>query len=313
VFLPAGDADAAGSIPNRYLISGSLKLAADTRLCGVSRYASILDAKGWKPAADRPVIETPDDKGAMPAIADFKIELPKVEGSRAKGYAPHVYGILWRAGRGSVYRDVWYYRTWGDPGDRRTVVITKGGGGRWYGVTSHGGYPPPDVDPGSGVSRPYMVGGQLVLSPEARHILVSGTTEPLTFYPFHCQHMTPPKGAQCELANAANVTFYAVKSESASTPQGIQEIIKSNPADLVPALMRIDGSKNIAIVGHEGLCEQAAGRGLIEISGSTGVTVVNMGRRGKDTAAVAEDKWYFVREDPGKGVSARGFLSLYRN
>jgi len=316
VFLPAGSADAAGAIPNRYVISDTLVLAADTTLCGVSRYASILDARGWKPAADRPVIETPDDKGATTAIADFKIELPKVEGSQAQGYAPHVYGILWRAGRGSIYRDVWYYRVWGDPGDRRTVVITKGGGGRWYGVTSHGGYLPPDVDPGGGVSRPYTVGGQLVLSPGARHILISGTTEPLAFYPFHCQHMTPPKGAQCELSNAANVTFYAVKSESASTPQGMHEIIQSNPADLVPAWMRITGSKNIAIVSHEGLCEQAAGRGLIEISGSTSVTVVNMGRRSKDTAAIAEDKWDFVLESPGgngKSVSAEGFLSLYRN
>jgi len=322
VFLPAGHANAAtGAMPNLYRISGTLSLGEHTRLCGVTRYSSVLDATAWAPAADSPVIETVDAAGADTAIADFKIQTPNVSGSQTAGYDPHVYAIDWRAGRNSLYRDVYCQRQWGDPGDGRTTVIRGNGGGRWYGVTQHGGFLPPDVDPGPDEDRPFEdSNGDLVMSPDARQMLIDGTHEPLRFYPYHCQHMTQPGGALCEIRNASHVTIFGIKSEMGSVPEQMSVIVNSNPADLVPVWMFITNSSDIALIGHEGMPQTAAGRGVIEISGSSDITIASMGRRGNgivvSSAALPQDQWYFAKEQTGTGantITAQGFLSLFKS
>ncbi len=326
VFLPASQADPnTGDLPHHYVISATLHLRNHTTLCGVTRYSSILDATAWRPDSDSPVMDTPDDADASVRIADFKIMIPSARGYQPNGddpiYAPHVFALLWRAGRHSIERDVYAQRTWGDPGRIRVTVITGNGGGRWYGVTQYGGYPPPDVDPGPGEDRPFTDGnGNLKMSPRARQMLIEGTHEPLTFYPYHCQHMTQPRAALCEIRNSSNVTIYGIKEEMGSIPQRMSVIVESNPPDLVPVWMFIHNSSNISLIGHEGMGQSGSGRGLIEITDSMNVTIASMGRRGNgvvvSTAAIPQDQWYFVADSRSTGdrwITAQGFLALYKS
>jgi len=326
VFLPASHANPnTGSLPHRYIISGTLHLGSHTKLCGVTRYSSILDASAWQPSTDSPVVDTPDDANASVRIADFRILIPTARGYQANGddpiYAPHVFALLWRSGRHSIYRDVYVQRKWGDPGRIRCTLITGNGGGKWYGVTQHGGYLPRDMDPGPNENRPYEDNnGNLKMSPRARQMLILGTHEPLSFYPFHCQHMTQPKGALCEIRNASNVSIYGIKSEMGSIPEHMSVIVQSNPADLDPVWMFIKNSHDITLIGHEGMGQTGAGRGLIEITNSTAVTIAAMGRRGNGvtvgSAALPQDQWFFVKDDGQTGdqsLTAQGFLALYKN
>lgn len=113
------------------------------------------------------------------------------------------------------------------------------------------------------------------------------------------------------------MTFYGCKAETTSkTPA----ILRSNPPALAPVWLYIRGSSNITLVGYEGNAETAAGRGLVEISGSTGVTLTSLGRRGNGlqptNAEVRQDQWYFVKELTASGantVTAQGFLSLFKS
>jgi len=319
VFLAAGISNADGSV-NKYLVHSTLKLSSKTRLCGASQFSSVLSAIGWKPATSSAVIQTANSKSASNILADIKIEVPLPGGNNAAGYNPHVYALLWQAGRFSVHRDVFIRKLWGDPGDRKLVKITANGGGRWYGNVFSGGYPPPAVvDANNNTTRPYTQNGALILSPASRQIFISGTSEPLAFYSFQCQHLTPPGGAQAEIINSSNISIYGIKSESASLPSKMTQIINSNSASLVPAWMFIRNSTNINLIGHEALGEQGSSRGYIEISNSTGITIANMGRRGNGLkpkpTTISQDLWYFVKEQPGAGtfgITAQGVLSLFK-
>jgi Pectate lyase superfamily protein len=326
VFLSGSHADpASGALSHTYLVSGTLNLGSQTTLCGVTRYSSVLSATAWSPSSDSPVLATPDDVNATTAIADFKILIPSSSGYQANGndpqYDPHVYALLWRAGRGSLYRDVYAQRAWGDPGKTRVTVITGNGGGRWYGVTQHGGYPPPDVDPGPDEDRPFTDGsGNLKMSPLARQMLILSTHEQLDFYPYHCQHMTQPRAALVEIRDASNVHLYGIKSEMGSVPERMSVIVQSNPPELVPVWMYIINSNNIWLTGHEGLSQTGADRSLIELTQSSDVTIASMGRRGNGVvvgnAALPQDQWYFVKDDSASGsnsVTAQGFVALYKS
>jgi hypothetical protein len=233
VFFPASQADpGSGALVNGYQISGTLKLGGQTHLCGVTRYSTVLNATAWRsPGVNSPVIETVDDEGAVTTIADFKIEI-KVSGFRADGdtphYNPHVYGINWRAGHLSLYRDVYVRRQNGDFGDGRAIVVRGNGGGRWYGITLNGGHLPSED-----IFRDNK--GNLKMSPSARNLLITGTTQPLTFYPFRCQHMTPPMGALCEISEASNVLMLGAKSEIGTKPQCF-DVIDEYP-DFFPCLI----------------------------------------------------------------------------
>ncbi len=323
VFLPASRATPSSALSNHYRVSGTLRLRVNTQLCGVTRYSSVLDATGWEPRVDSPVIETVDAPDATNVIADFLIRVPSASGYAANGnnptYNPHVYAILWRSGRDSIHRDVFARRVWGDPGDGRLTVITGNGGGRWYGTIQEGPYPPSQAPPRPGNQSFRDESGNLKLSPHARQMLIDGTHEPLVFYSYHCQHMTQPSGALCEIRDASNVTMYGIKSEMASLPQTMSAIVASNPPDLVPVWMFIRDSNNIALIGHEGIGQTHVGRALIEVTNSTQVTIANMGRRGNgvivSNAAIPQDQWYFVQQDGAstEAVTAQGFLALYRS
>jgi hypothetical protein len=310
VFLPAAIASTTGDIPGSYHVSDTIVLGPDTELCGVSRYSSMLDATEWAPSTSSPVVQTVDDAGAATVLADLMIRVSAASGTMQTGYEPQAYALDWQAGRDSIYRDVYTRRNWGDPGDRVNVLVRNNGGGRWYGVTFNGGYQPTNITDGFTDEN-----GELKVSPEARHLLIEGTTEPLTFYPFHCQHMTAPYGTQCEMRGASNVNIYAIKAESASVPAKMKAIIQNNPAQMVPSNIRISNATNVSLIGYEGLSEQAAGRAVIEVIDSTDVTIAQAGRRNGTATEVPEAEWYLVAEQEGTqqvGASAKSFVSLFK-
>jgi len=319
VFLAAGNSNPDGSV-NKYLIRSTLKLSTGTRLCGASQFSSVLSAFGWKPSISSPVIQTANSKNATSVLADIKIEVPLPGGNNPTGYNPDVFAILWQAGRSSVHRDVFIRKQWGDPGDRKLVQISANGGGKWYGNVFSGGYPPPAVvDANNNITRPYIKNGAIILSQASRQLLISGTSEPLSFYSFQCQHLTPPGGAQTEILNASNISIYGIKSESAALPIKMAQIINSNSVSLVPAWMFIRNSSNINMIGHEALGEQTRSRGYIEIFNSSNITIANMGRRGKGLkpkpTTISQDLWYFVKEKQGTSIysiTAQGVLSLFK-
>ncbi len=319
VFLSAGKSNADGSV-NKYVIRSTIKLSTNTRLCGASQFSVVLSAIGWTPGVSSPVIQTTNNANSRNVVSDLKIEVPIPGGNNSTGYNPDVYAILWQAGRNSVHRDVFIRKIWGDPGDRKLIQITANGGGKWYGNVFSGGYPPPAVmDANNNITRPYKKNGALIMSPASRQILISGTSEPLAFYSFQCQHLTPPGGAQAEITNSANISFYGIKSESAALPQKMAEIIRSNSASLIPSWMFIRNSSNITLIGHEALGEHSATRGYIEVFNSTNITIANMGRRGNglkpSPTEVSQDLWFFVKETinvTSLGVTAQGVLSLFK-
>ncbi len=323
--------DEAYDLSGTYKIANTLTLDSDTQLCGVTRYSSVLDASDWTGAtSDVPVIQTSSDVNATSAIADFMIRIPPSSGYQVNvsdpnnpDYNPYVYAIEWQSGANSLYRDVYVQRVFGDFGKGVATKITGNGGGKWYGVTQHGAFKPPGP-----VKTAYRVGPQttdsLKLSPDARHMLIDGTTAPLHFYPFHCQHMMPPKGALCEIKNASNVSIFGIKSEMGSVPKDLRAIILdgSNTADLIPVWMYISGSDNIDLIGYEGSSQTTTGRGLFEITNSNHVTIAQMGRRDgiakdlNEDLAKAENLWFFVKDDATIGlnsITAQGFLGLYKS
>ena len=153
VFLSSGDMIqiGEGNFINEYSISNTLVLKSGVRLCGVSRSATILSARGWLPDQPAPVIAT--ENGSIDAdtmIADFGIYTPAparvsapATSDFAYEYSPAVFSLLWKAGRNSVVRDVdWAFDKDNDPGDRISVIIEGDGGGKWYGLNQYGGRPP---------------------------------------------------------------------------------------------------------------------------------------------------------------------------
>lgn len=272
VFLPFGV----------YQVSGTLLLGERTRLCGASRTSSVLDSSGWEPASPRPVLQTVDSATATTAVAEVQIGMG----------SPPVYAVRWMAGRRSIVRDLYYPRVaWENDGDRQRAIITGHGGGRWYGVVQHGGF-------------------GTVAEPEARHLLVDGTTEPLTFYSLHCQHLVPRGGPQCEVRGAANVTIYSLKSEMTSTPSQVEDIA----AEDMSIVFGVNESAAFFISGVEGMIQTAPDHGLFEVRDSHDVTIVNLARR-DSWARWDLGTWYFVREDLGgteSHIDATHVLRLFR-
>ena len=116
-----------------------------------------------------------------------------------------------------------------------------------------------------------------------------------------------------EILNAANVSFYGQKTETIIP--GREDKHQDNFGTKWPILMSIKNSLNISIIGEEGPSPAEKDRGLFEVIDSSGVTLVNVGRRDRGGSFVPEKDWYFVKktnEGVAKTVDAIGFLGLFR-
>jgi len=326
VYVPRGDLIIEPQGGNRadhrllevFHVRQTITLEDDVSLCGVARGTSTLsageiaDPARWKPAVDSPILTTTDSATSKSALMRIQLYVPNPDSIADK----YVYALDWSAGENSVVVDAWWRYDFGNPGRRVTVKINDNGGGKWYGVTQQGGYPPNQYNgaPGAnGVERrkhqsllPYErpvqnppipdTAADYIVSPDVRHMVIEGTSNPLTFYSFHCQHIIIPEGGQCDIRNSSNITFHGIKQEAASVPNDMAETIRDNPAEITPNWMEIDNSFNIFLNSYETHAQYSCGRGAIEITnGSYNITAVNLARR-VGTTACPQDQWGIIRE-----------------
>ncbi|MCB0421768.1 MAG: hypothetical protein KDD61_12280 [Bdellovibrionales bacterium] len=285
VYLPKGT----------YKISRTLQLKYNTQLCGASRFNTILSTDGWTPSSNTPVIQSNGSAGARSTISEFKIEL----------FNQRIYALRWISGRDSIVKDVWVFtmNAWtnSDTIGRQRMIITETGGGKWYNILG-------------------QVGGKPQEHSQTRHFLVDGTSEPLTFYYFHNQYITPVRAPMSEIRNSSNVTIFAGKNEIALdiklAPDSSGKI--ALPKGTWPIVMGIYNSDNINIFGTEGLAQVDANRAWFELENVTNTTIVNVGRRNRTTGGAyhyAPEEWSFVKETKNgvtRSINAKGFMGLFK-
>ncbi|MDP3070980.1 MAG: glycosyl hydrolase family 28-related protein [Opitutaceae bacterium] len=226
VFLPKGT----------YRISRPLRLRAGTTLFGLTNMTSVITPmEGAAAFADvmepQPLVETVDDPHAHTMLTMVKLELPIMN--------PSVYALRWRAGRKSVLRNVYPIRTAWHPDapviGTPMIRIEGSGGGRWYTQTLLGWW------------------GQ---GPDYRHLLVSGTREPLRFY-----HLQPQHGrseVMVEMRDVENVDIYSMKCEGNY------------------GLLSLHDSRRVRLFGYSGLAVARLGYSLFLLDNSTDVLLAGI-------------------------------------
>ena len=85
----------------------------------------------------------------------------------------------------------------GDKNSGTSIVITGSGGGRWHSGVLAGAHVRPNSLYTDSQDR-------LLMSPDGRHLIVENNSNPLSFYPFHCQHLMLPSGSLCEFNGASH-------------------------------------------------------------------------------------------------------------
>lgn len=267
-----------------YKVSATIMLQGRTELCGVARNAvNLITSPSWKPGAQTPILATTDWAGGRAVASNFGV-------SSTNG---NIFGILWRQGRASVVDGITLGMRGADEGStvaRRRTVVRGGGGGRWYGQLSGDGYWRPQA-------------------PGTRAILVEGTSEPLSFYGLHAQYLKPAGNPMIEIRGASHVAAYAGKNEF--LPDANKDSLYA-PGE-IPIVLGIYNSTDISLFGMEGLAFTDVGRGLVEVSGSSEVTLVNISRRPR--SKFSDDRWYLVREleGAGLGILAESAVGLYKS
>ena len=194
VFLPKG----------HYAVSKTIRLRPHTKLIGAHRCFSWLvpverDGGDFNnPADPQPVVRTANDVHAETMIAFLGIRTLR-ESSAA-------YCLHWRAGHRSIFRDTNIVFSFRAPpqGPAQFLQATRAkqlynhpvvridghGGGRWYNFHQ---------ESSRGHGRDY------------RHLLISGTTEPLHMYQCNPEHAR--SDANLEMNKARHVSLYGVKGE----------------------------------------------------------------------------------------------------
>lgn len=181
VFLPKGV----------YAVSKPVALKAGTQLIGASHVLTVLTPLEGAPAfhdVRRPaaIVETADDAAATTALAFLQLLVPVNN--------PASYALRWRAGRGSVVRNVAPLASPWHPDAPEAVHpmvrIEGNGGGRWYNLTQWHWW---------------------CQGPDFRFVLAEGTDQPLAFYMLNPEHSH--SNAMIEFHNARNIDIFGVKGE----------------------------------------------------------------------------------------------------
>lgn len=236
VFLPRGT----------YLVSRTLTIPKDTHLLGAAKHLSIIRAsEGWNPQAGTPIVSTADDPTSRSSLSFLRIE---------SGIEQRHTALEWRAGRGSIVRDImvdlsppvkrkartrrpWY----ADAAKRRNTYRIKGGG-RWYGIAA-----------------PWNKMRFISKSPDYRHLLIEGSKEPLAIYGLNVERsLSHP---QSEIRNAENVKIYYLKGETLRNENN--------------GVLSIVDSRNIAVFGYSGIASPL-GNAIVSIRESEGLLLANL-------------------------------------
>ena len=239
-----------------YHLGRTLLLHANTKLFGVARNLTILNClPDWQADTPTPMIDTDDAADATTVLAFMRLEMPQ-------DLARRIYHLRWRAGRHSMVREVWFEKpgNWGPlvPIAMLRVLVTGHGGGRWYNVFHRAGHD--------------------AIHPDHRYLLLDGTSEPFNLYTYCPEYAEADCAYQFEFRNSQNISVFGLKAETA---------LKGR--EPVPTC-GITGCDNVFIAGNTGIGEAPEGRGIIEVRGSTNVTIANCARWGKTHSPT----WYYV-------------------
>ncbi len=260
VFLPKGN----------YLVSRTLRLKPATKLIGLHLCFTTIEAtrggdfdEAHRP---RPIVATADDREARTVLAFLGIST----GRTIVG----AYALDWRAGRHSVYRSVNIeFPRWRNQGPALNVplvLVTGHGGGRWYNF----------------FQETWNSQG-----PDYRHLLVTGTREPLGIYQCNPEHAR--SDANMEIRGAWYVSLYGVKGEY------------NQP------ILRVVDSDHIRLFGYGGNAAARAGQALFTFRNTPNFLAANLidspryaGAGAPDSFAgegVDPDLWHMLRDDPAAG------------
>jgi hypothetical protein len=268
VFLPRGE----------YKISRPLRLHPHTSLVGVSDLLSVIspivESEAWAdPDNPQPLVETADDADASTVLAFLEI--------RAATAKPSIYALRWRAGRGSIVRNIFPSHKGWRPLDPVACIpqirIEGNGGGRWYNLNQHS-------------SSPQAQG------PDHRKLVIEGTSEPLRFYTINPEHGTGV--AMMEIRNSSNIDMYSMKGEGDYT------------------VLWVRASRNIRLFGYGGNGMARPGWPLIRVDDSTDFLLTHLnpmlkrpGHVGRLGTANNPALWYILQDRPTGSedlVRARG-------
>lgn len=274
VFLPKGE----------YRLSKPLVLRPRTRLVGVSNLLSALspgDSPAFRDAANpQPLIDTVDDPKAATVLAFVNLTVPVTN--------PATYALRWRAGRHSVVRNVHPAASQWHPDGVAAyypmVRVTGSGGGRWYDLT---------------IWHWWNQG------PDYRHVLVEGTSEPLSFYMLNPEHAVST--AQVEFRSARNVSVYSSKVEGSYTT------------------FLVRGCSNIRFFGYGGVGSPWHNWPVFRFESTRDFLVANVdpqmhlgSRRGWNALVVSTDprRWRIIEDQPAGGAAVQVYgidsPALYR-
>ncbi len=244
--------------PGTYVIKQPIQLKWNTELFGAGRELTTLDATEMWPngGANTAVIRSNDGAGTHPSISDFKIYYPRSN--------RHIGGIEWRAGKKSIIRDVWVISDpdANDNDEHVRLLIEGNGGGRIYNWICH---------------RANDCFGK-----DMRNVKIQNTTQPLNFYMFHNQAITPgadepDASPKTEVINSDNINFYGIK----------QEVRLNTPQNEHPTSMTFVDCNNIQIATLTGSGTTRIGESLIKFIDCNKVSVSNSGN------------WHFQAGGPG--------------
>jgi hypothetical protein len=154
----------------------------------------------------KPLVSSPDDPEADTTLAFLSIMIASHADQKFNPEKPAgLYGVEWRSGAHSMVRQVTAATAFGEGPQKDMILIgfnfpwahiTGNGGGRWYNF--------------------HVMERVNEFLPEYRHLLVEGTSAPLSIYHLHAQHI--PREFACELHNAKNVSIYGCKQEIEMAP-----------------------------------------------------------------------------------------------
>jgi hypothetical protein len=189
----------------RYLIDGTIKLKANTKLLGASPNNTLLEvSQEWKPKTETPVLDTEDAADGTAVLSCMYIQYPVAP------VGTYNFNLLtWRVGRQSVVKEVAArYGDWlnaeKSPGYALSRYRIKGsGGGRWY----------------SSIHECKISSN----NPDFHLLTIENTTEPLTLYHYGGIHSLG--GDQTVIRDARNVRFIGYNLEP--KPNNIFHVINS--------------------------------------------------------------------------------------